>query len=98
MLERLTDLLIRRCVPDDLRYDNGAAFTARVVRALLECVGVRTLYIEPGSPWEDGSIESFHGKLRGELLKREFFDTLLEAKVLIGRWRRGYNPSSCRAP
>jgi transposase InsO family protein len=52
---------------------------------------VRTLYIEPGSPWENGHIESFNGKLRDELLDREIFDTLLEAKVLIERWRREYN-------
>ena len=64
----------------------------------LDRVGVRTLYIEPGSPWENGYIESFNGKLRDELLEREIFDTLLEAKVLIERWRREYNtirPHSC---
>ena len=54
-------------------------------------LGVKTLYIEPGSPWENGYIESFNGKLRDELLDREVFDTLLEAKVLIERWRKGYN-------
>ena len=54
-------------------------------------LGVKTLYIEPGSPWENGYIESFNGKLRDELLNREIFDTLLEAKVLVGRWRREYN-------
>ena len=54
-------------------------------------VEVQTLFIEPGSPWENGYIESFNGKLRDELLDRELFDTLLEAKVLIERWRRHYN-------
>jgi putative transposase len=54
-------------------------------------VGVRTVYIEPGSPCENGYIESFNGKLRDELLEREIFDTLLEAKVLIERWRQEYN-------
>ena len=54
-------------------------------------VGVQTLFIEPGSPWENGYIESFKGKLRDELLNVEIFDTLLEAKVLIVRWRREYN-------
>jgi putative transposase len=62
-----------------------------VVRDWLDRVGVGTLYIEPGSPWENGYIESFNGKLRDELLEREIFDTLLEAKVLIERWRREYN-------
>ena len=60
-------------------------------REWLGRVGVKTLYIEPGSPWENGYIESFNGKLRDELLAREVFDTLLEAKVLIERWRKDYN-------
>ena len=91
VLERLTDLFIRRGVPDYLRSDNGAEFTALPFRDWLQRVGVRTLYIEPGSPWENGYIESFNGKLRDELLEREIFDTLLEAKVLIERWRLEYN-------
>ena len=91
VLERLTDLFIRRGVPDYIRSDNGAEFTAHAVRDWLTRVGVRTLYIEPGSPWENGYIESFNGKLRDELLERETFDTLLEAKVLIERWRQEYN-------
>ena len=57
----------------------------------LSRVGVKTLYIEPGSPWENGYVESFNGKLRDELLNGELFDTLLEAKVLVERWRRHYN-------
>lgn len=91
VLERLTDLFIRRGVPGYLRSDNGSEFTADAVRGWLERVGVRTLYIEPGSPWENGYIESFNGKLRDELLDREVFDTMLEAKVLVERWRREYN-------
>ncbi|MFZ2031719.1 MAG: IS3 family transposase [Vitreimonas sp.] len=91
VLERLTDLFIRRGAPDYIRSDNGAEFTAHAVRDWLVRVGVRTLYIEPGSPWENGYIESFNGKLRDELLEREIFDTLLEAKVLIERWRQEYN-------
>ena len=91
VLERLTDLFVRRGVPDYIRSDNGAEFTAHAVRDWLERVGVKTLYIEPGSPWENGYIESFNGKLRDELLEREIFDTLLEAKVLIERWRHEYN-------
>ena len=61
------------------------------IREWLARVGVKTLFIEPGSPWENGCCESFNGRLRDELLAREQFDTLLEAKVLIERWRRHYN-------
>jgi transposase InsO family protein len=64
---------------------------AKAVREWLGKLGVGTLYIEPGSPWENGYVESFNGKLRDELLAREVFDTLLEAKVLVARWRRHYN-------
>ena len=91
VLERLSDLFVRRGVPGHIRSDNGPEFTAKAVREWLGKVGVTTLYIEPGSPWEDGYIESFNGKLRDELLDREAFDTLLEAKVLIERWRVLYN-------
>lgn len=91
VLERLTELFIRRGVPDCIRSDNGSEFTAQAVREWLARVGVKTLFIEPGSPWENGYVESFNGKLRDELLDREIFCTLLEAKVLIERWRRHYN-------
>ena len=91
VLERLSDLFVRRGVPDHIRSDNGSEFTAKRVREWLERVGVKTLYIEPGLPWENGYVESFNGKLRDELLAREAFDTLLEAKVLIERWRQHYN-------
>jgi putative transposase len=86
---RLSDLFVRRGVPAHIRSDNGPGLTAEAVRAWLSRVGVSALYIEPGSPWEDGYRESFNGKLRDELLDREVFDTLLEAEVLIERWRRG---------
>jgi transposase InsO family protein len=91
VLERLSDLFIRRRVPKYIRSDNGPEFTANKVREWLNHVEVKTLFIEPGSPWENGYIESFNGKLRDELLDREIFDTLLEAKVLIERWRVEYN-------
>ncbi len=80
-----------RGVPGYIRSDNGAEFTARAVRDWLQAVGVKPLYIEPGSPSENGYIESFNGKLRDELLNGEIFDTLWEAKVLTERWRREYN-------
>jgi putative transposase len=91
VLERLSDLFIRRGVPDYLRSDNGPEFTAKRVKDWLERVEVKTLFIELGSPWENGYVESFNGKLRDELLNGEIFDTLLEAKVLIERWRVEYN-------
>ncbi len=69
----------------------GPEFTAEAVRRWLNRLGVKTLFIEPGSPWENGYIESFNGKLRDELLNREVFTTLTEAKVLIEQWRREYN-------
>jgi putative transposase len=91
VLERLTQLFALRGAPAHLRSDNGPEFTATAVREWLERVGVQTLYIEPGSPWENGYIESFNGRLRDELLNREVFDTVLEARVLCERWRRHYN-------
>ena len=91
VLERLSDLFIHRGVPAYIRSDNGSEFTAKKVREWLNKVGVKTLFIEPGSPWENGYCESFNGRLRDELLNCEQFDTLLEAKVLIERWRRHYN-------
>ena len=91
VLERLSDSFVRRGVPRYICSDNGSEFTAKAVREWLEKVGVQTLFIEPGSPWENGCIENFNGKLSDELLAREQFDTLLEAKVLIERWRKHYN-------
>ena len=91
VLERLTWLFVTRGVPEHIRSENGSEFTATAVRTWLHKVGVQTLYIEPGSPWENGYIESFNGKLRDELLNGEIFYTLTEAKVLIERWRREYN-------
>ena len=91
VLERLAWLMSTRGVPMCIRSDNGAEFTAKAVRNWLSKVGVSTLYIEPGSPWENGYIESFNGKLRDELLNGEIFYTLTEARVLIEMWRRHYN-------
>jgi putative transposase len=91
VLERLSELFVSRGTPDYMRSDNGSEFTAEKVRNWLKQVGVKTLYIEPGSPWENGYTESFNGRLRDELLNVEIFDTLLEAKILIERWRQIYN-------
>ncbi len=91
MLERLAWLFATRGVPEHIRSDNGPEFTAKVVREWLKRMGVKTLFIEPGSPWENGYVESFNGKLTDELLNGEIFYTLPEAKVLIERWRVHYN-------
>ncbi len=91
VIHQLADLFIQRGIPEHIRSDNGPEFTARAIRTWLEDLGVRCAYIEPGSPWENGYIESFNGKLRDELLDREVFTTLFEAKVLIEEWRKEYN-------
>jgi transposase InsO family protein len=91
VIEALFELFILRGIPEHIRSDNGGEFTARAVRKWLGKLGVRTLFSEPGSPWENGYIESFNGKMRDELLNREIFSTLTEAKVLIAEWRREYN-------
>ena len=91
VLRYLSELFIRHGPPEHVRSDNGSEFVARNVRQWLGKIGVKTLYIEPGSRWENGYCESFNSKLRDELLAGEVFSTLHEAKVLIERWRRHYN-------
>jgi transposase InsO family protein len=92
VLDCLTEMFIRHGAPEYIRSDNGSEFTAKVVRRWLSHLNVRTLlYIEPGSPWENGYIESFNGKFRDELLNGEIFYTLKEAKTLIEQWRVEYN-------
>jgi transposase InsO family protein len=91
VLATLTELFLTRGCPAHLRSDNGPGFCARVVREWLSWLDARTLFIEPGSPWENGYSESFNGKLRDELLDREIFYTLQEAQVLIEWWRQHYN-------
>jgi transposase InsO family protein len=91
VLFELSELFIERGAPDYIRSDNGSEFTADLIRSWLQRLGVKTLFIEPGSPWENGYIESFNGKLRDELLNGEIFDTILEARVVTEDWRREYN-------
>jgi len=91
VLDCLTEMFIRHGAPEYIRSDNGSEFTAKIVRRWLSNIGVQTLYIEPGSPWENGYIESFNGKFRDELLNGEIFYTLKEAKTLIEKWRMEYN-------
>ena len=91
VLHCLTDLFVAHGPPEHIRSDNGPEFVARNVREWLGRIGVKTLFIEPGSPWENGYCESFNSKLRDELLGGELFSTLHEAKVLIEQWRWHYN-------
>ncbi len=91
VIDQLFHLFVFRGIPEHIRSDNGPEFTAKAVRNWLSRLGVRTLFIEPGSPWENGYIESFNGKLRDELLNREIFTTLTEARILIEAYRKEYN-------
>lgn len=87
----LADLFLKRGLPKHIRSDNGPEFIATKLRKWLEKLEVAPLYIEPGSPWENGYIESFNGKMRYELLNGEIFFSLLEAQVIIEKWRKHYN-------
>lgn len=91
VLETLADLMILRGPPAYVRSDNGPEFIATALREWIAAVGSQTAYIEPGSPWENGYCESFNSKLRDELLAREIFFDLREAKILIEAWRHHYN-------
>jgi putative transposase len=91
VVEFLADLFCARGLPEYIRSDNGSEFTAKRVREFISNLGTYPAFIEPGSPWENGYIESFNGKMRDELLNSEIFDTMTEAKVLIERWRAYYN-------
>lgn len=91
VIDSLADLFISRGVPKHIRSDNGSEFIATRVRCWFDDLNLKPLYITPGSPWENGYIESFNGKCRDEVLNREIFYTLKEAKVLIEKWRRHYN-------
>lgn len=91
MLDALTDLFILRGVPGFIRSDNGPELVAQAVRDWIATVGARTTYIEPGSPWENGDLESLSARLRDELLNGEIFDSVREARIVIEDWRRHFN-------
>ena len=91
VIEVLSELFITRGLPNHIRSDNGPEFTSRAIRQWLNNLEVGPLFIEPGSPWENGYNESFNGKLRDELLNGEIFYTLKEATIMIERWRVHYN-------
>ena len=100
LVEQLSDLFLSRGVPNYIRSDNGSEFTAQIVREWLQRIGVKTLFIEPGSPWENGYVESFNGKFRDECLNREIFYTLnnwgqvSEARGAVSGWQ----PTSSQPP
>ena len=87
VIEVLADIMVDEGVPQYIRSDNGPEFIAQELRQWLRDVGAQTLYIEPGSPWENGYCESFNGKLRDECLNGEIFYSLAEARVILERWR-----------
>jgi transposase InsO family protein len=91
VIDVLSDLFILRGVPEHVRSDNGPEFVAKAVQKWIAAVGAKTAYIAPGSPWENGFIESFNARLRDELLDGEIFYTLREAQVVIESWRRHFN-------
>jgi putative transposase len=91
VIDVLSDLFILRGVPAYIRSDNGPEFVAKAVQDWIEAVGAKTAYITPGSPWENGFIESFNARLRDELLDGEIFYSLKEVRVVVESWRRHYN-------
>ena len=91
VIETFADVMLQRGIPEHIRSDNGPEMTAKVVRSWFQQIGSKTLFIEPGSPWENGYCESFNGKLRDELLNGEIFYSLKEAKTVIEQWRKHYN-------
>lgn len=91
VLECLSELFLSRGAPEFIRSDNGSEFVSGMLQEWLGRLSVKTLFIEPGSPWENGYIESFNGKFRDEFLSVELFESVLEARVLTERWRRHYN-------
>jgi transposase InsO family protein len=91
VIDVLSDLFILRGVPGHIRSDNGPECVAKAVQEWIGAVGAKTAYITPGSPWENGFIESFNARLRDELLDGEIFYSLREAQIVIESWRRHYN-------
>jgi transposase InsO family protein len=91
VIDVLSDLFILRGIPGHIRSDNGPEFIAKAVQEWITAVGAKTAYIAPGSPWENGYVESFNARLRDELLNGEIFYSLREAQIIIEGWRQHYN-------
>ena len=98
VIQVLRELFDKHGAPGYLRSDNGSEFISRTVKGFLDDRAVKSLYIEPGSPWQNGYSESFNGTLGDELLKRELFLNLHEAKIVIEDWRLKYNTKRCSSP
>jgi len=91
VIEAISNAMQRHGAPQYIRSDNGPEFIARALRGWLERAKVETLYVEPGSPWQNGFAESFHARLRDELLEQELWASVEEAKLLSRRWQWEYN-------
>jgi putative transposase len=91
VIDVLADLFVIRGIPKCIRSDNGPEFVAKAIQRWLAKAGVETLYITPGSPWENGFVESFHSRLRDELLNPEIFDNIPHARALVDAWKNDYN-------
>ena len=91
VIEALGECMLEHGIPEHVRSDNGPEMTAKRVRKWLQTLGSKPLFIEPGSPWENGYCESFNGKLRDECLNGEIFYSLREAQVVVEMWRNHYN-------
>jgi len=91
VVDLISQVMLIRGVPKHIRSDNGPEFIAEAIRRYLAQASVETLYVEPGSPWENGYVESFHSRLRDELLNAEIFDSLRDAKSLAATWKNEYN-------
>lgn len=91
LVQLLSKLFVIRGVPSFIRSDNGPEFISKSVRSFLDFIEVGTSYIEPGSPWQNGYVESFHSRFRDECLACELFSSLAEAQAVIESWRQTYN-------
>lgn len=91
VLDVLSELMLIRGAPGNIRSDNGPEFIAQAIRQFLAQTGVQTLYIEPGSPWQNAYVESFNSRFRDEVLSRESFADLAEAQQVSGWWQNHYN-------
>ena len=91
VIDALAELFAMRGVPEHIRSDNGPEFIAQAIQRWTKQLGIQTLYIEPGAPWENGYAESFHSRLRDELLACEEFENLAAARKLTAAWKEDYN-------
>ncbi len=91
VLDALSEVMAQRGMPKYIRSDNGSEFIAKEVQHWLREMGIKAIYIDPGSPWQNGHVESFHNRLRDECLNQELLPSVTEERVVIEEWRRLYN-------